>query len=110
MTLVKEASVQAAKPQVAGSGRVSTPVLGPIACINCGQRVMWRRVDGFWRLKDEDGAKHRCPKPLCGVLLRRTGEPCARSAGHAGGNGGGHRSRYVMDNDARMRRGKWAAA
>lgn len=34
--------------------------LGPMPCINCGQRVLWIRGDGFWRLRDEDGAKHRC--------------------------------------------------
>jgi hypothetical protein len=64
--------------------------------------------------KGEAGARlpaptKRADRPLCGAILPYTGETCARYAGHAGGKGGGHRSRWVMDNDARARRGKWAA-
>lgn len=38
-----------------------TVVIGPIACINCGQKVTWHKDDGMWRLRDEDGQKHNCP-------------------------------------------------
>jgi hypothetical protein len=60
---MKEASVQAAEPQVAGGGVDETPptALGPLPCISCGQSVLWVRVDGFWILRDEDGHHHQCP-------------------------------------------------
>lgn len=37
-----------------------TVVIGPIACINCGQKVVWHKDDGMWRLRDEGGQRHKC--------------------------------------------------
>ncbi len=36
---------------------------------------------------------------VCGAWLPLVQTTCARSAGHASGRGGGHRSRWAMDYD-----------
>lgn len=37
------------------------------------------------------------PRPICGVIMRNLGEPCARRPGHAVGKGGAHRTAESMN-------------
>lgn len=84
-----------------------TIIRGPIPCINCQRPVVWDRRGGALRLMNRRpaGKRHVCAE-VCGAWMPLAKERCARAPGHLGS----HRSRYVMDSEARMRRGKWAAA
>ncbi len=46
------------------------------------------------------------PRAICGVLLPRVHEPCARMPGHVDdGHGGGHASAYRLEKQRERRRG-----
>jgi hypothetical protein len=85
-----------------------TAVLGPLPCLTCKQPVWWDRVGPQLRLMQTSPGgrvrRHAC-LVACGAWMPFAKERCARRPGHRGS----HRSRYVMDSEARMRRGKWAA-
>lgn len=57
------------------------------------------------RYPGHDGECRPRIKDICGYWLPLAHEPCARSKGHSTkGAEKGHRSRYVMDSEARSRR------
>jgi hypothetical protein len=77
--------------------------VGPGRCMGCGATVWWNgkrwRGDGPRRYQ-----AHVCPsdRKECGAWMPIARERCARRPGHTES----HRSRWVMDETARRRRGE----
>jgi hypothetical protein len=68
-------------------------------CSECGQVLPRPCPEDAPPLRGEKLAPIR-RRPECGAILPRTGEPCGRIPGHRDS----HRSRWVMDDEARRRR------
>lgn len=83
---------------------MTTHILGPGRCRVCGAVVFWNGKR--WRERNQKNGGHVCPsdRPECGAWMPNARELCARRPGHRDS----HRSRWVMDDEARRRR-KWAA-
>jgi hypothetical protein len=78
----------------------------PGVCVICRAPVVWNGKR--WRAPGRGmGRKHECPvdRPVCGVLMLRAGERCARGPGHTTP----HRTAYSMENARQAKRMGWAA-
>jgi hypothetical protein len=76
--------------------------LGPGRCCVCSGEVWWHGKS--WH-NPGSSLRHRCPadRRTCGAWMPRARERCARRPGHVEGRGGGHLTRYAMDNLLRSR-------
>ncbi len=74
----------------------------PGRCQVCGTDVVWNGKR--WRNVGQRSGGHVCPtdRPECGYTMPITRERCARRPGHRDS----HRSRWVLDEEARRRRGE----